>query len=214
MLRAFLGHSASELLYHDLLEKVASSHPMMLKIISPDIVRKRFGQSGDIALDSGVVPYQKVVLAAVRKNGLALQYAVPMYVNDEIVLEAVRNNGLALEWASPQHVNDEIVLEAVRNNGLALEWASPQHRMDKGIVFEAVRQNAAALQWASAQCRADRHVANQEVWHGLAQQAALGRERKTRMRRCLVFEANRVANPLPQCVAQLVGNTLRNADRS
>ena len=113
---------------------------MMLKIISPHIVRKRFGQSGDIALDSGVVPYQKVVLAAVRKNGFALQHAVPMYVNDEIVLEAVRNNGLALEWASPQH------------------------RMDKGIVFEAVRQNAAALQWASAQCRADRHVANQEVW--------------------------------------------------
>jgi hypothetical protein len=91
------------------------------------------------------------VLEAVKKNGLALQFASTDLRNKrEIVLEAVKNNGVALEYASTDLRNKrEIVLEAVKNNGLALEYASKDLQKDREIVLEAVKNNGYALECAS-----------------------------------------------------------------
>lgn len=62
--------------------------------------------------------------------------------NTRVVLEAVKEDGLALEYASPQLQNNKVVvLEAIKQNGLALEYASSELQNDPDIVAHAVRQN-------------------------------------------------------------------------
>ena len=58
--------------------------------------------------------------------------------NPDRVLEAVRRNGMALQYASTElKANREIVLEAVRQNGLALEFASEALQRDPDIIAVA-----------------------------------------------------------------------------
>ena len=75
----------------------------------------------------------------------------------EIVLAAVTKNGWALEYASTEMQADrEIVLAAVTKNGAALEYASTEMQADRKIVLAAVTKNGAALKFASAEMQADR----------------------------------------------------------
>ena len=67
------------------------------------------------------------MLAAVKQNGLALQFAdVALQANYDIVLAAVRRNGWALRWAR-NNLNDnrEIVDAALNSNIQAMQCASP-----------------------------------------------------------------------------------------
>ena len=101
---------------------------------------------------------REVVLAAVRENGHALQYADPVLRADrEIGLAAVQNDGEALELT---HLNNdrEIVFAAVRQIGRALQYASDYLREDRGIVYAAVRNDGYSLQYASLGLRADPEV--------------------------------------------------------
>ena len=56
-----------------------------------------------------------VIMAAVKKNGLQLEYADKLLRNNkEIVMEAVQKAGKALRWASQELRNDkEVVLAAI-----------------------------------------------------------------------------------------------------
>jgi hypothetical protein len=103
---------------------------------------------------------RRSVLAAVRENGNALQYASCWLKWDrELVLAAVRQNGNALQYASFWLRSDrEVVREAVGQNGNALQYASRWLRSDREVVFAAVRQNGNALQYADDRLRADREV--------------------------------------------------------
>jgi sulfur carrier protein ThiS len=69
---------------------------------------------------------KNIVLAAVKKNGRALQYASEELKEDrELVLTAVQQNGRALQFASKNlKENREFILEAVQQNALALEYAA------------------------------------------------------------------------------------------
>ncbi len=69
--------------------------------------------------------YKKAVLAAVKKNGLALEHASDLLKADkEVVLAAVKKDGLALKHASDLLKADkEVVLAAVEQNVSALEYA-------------------------------------------------------------------------------------------
>lgn len=59
--------------------------------------------------------------------------------NKEEVLEAVKRNGMALEYASEELKNDkEVVLEAVKQNDWALEYASKELRDE--IIIEKVKE--------------------------------------------------------------------------
>jgi len=69
--------------------------------------------------------------------------------NKRLVLAAVRRNGLDLALASDEMQNDpEVVLAAVRQNGMALQYASRELRENQEIVLAAVQQNGLALQYA------------------------------------------------------------------
>ena len=109
--------------------------------------------------------HQGVLLEAVRQNGSALQFASETLRSDrEVVLEAVRQNGSALQFASETLWSDrKVVLEAVRQNGFALQFASETLRSDRDVVLEAVRQNGSALQFASETLWSDREVVLEAV---------------------------------------------------
>ena len=103
---------------------------------------------------------KKVMLAAVRNNAKALQFAPDDLKNDkEIVLTAVRNNGETLKFASDNLKNDKkVMLAAVQKRGKALQLASDDLKNDKEIVLTAVRNNGKALQFASDDFKNDREI--------------------------------------------------------
>ena len=101
----------------------------------------------------------ELLLAAVRKDGRALQYAsAELQADRGLVLAAVRKDGRALQYASAELQADrELVLAAVRN-GRALKYASAELQADRELVLAAVRKNGRALKYASAELQADREV--------------------------------------------------------
>ena len=94
---------------------------------------------------------REVVLAAVKQNGLALEYAGYCLCTDrETVLVAVKQNGLALEYVGNRSLcaDREVVLAAVKQNGLALEYVDCCLLTDREIVLAAVKQNGMALKYS------------------------------------------------------------------
>jgi hypothetical protein len=94
---------------------------------------------------------RKIMLAAVKKNGLALQYASKRLKSDkEIVLAAVQQDGFAIYYANEGLKNNKsVVLAAVKQNGLALQHACKDISSNIEIVFAAFQQNSLALAYAS-----------------------------------------------------------------
>ncbi|KAF0972517.1 hypothetical protein FDP41_009420 [Naegleria fowleri] len=107
-----------------------------------------------------------VVLAAVKKNGKALQYVERQFKSDkEIVMEAIKQNKKALEFLpkvllldcefmltilktifpefshleSFDYSNKDIMMKLVQENGKILEFASSELKNDREIVMTAVR---------------------------------------------------------------------------
>lgn len=90
---------------------------------------------------------REVVLLDVKSNGFSL--AGSDYTNDkEVVMAAVKNNGQALEFASPFMQEDkEVVLAAVRNDGSAIQFASASLQKDKDVLLASVKNNIYALSY-------------------------------------------------------------------
>ena len=82
-----------------------------------------------------VIQTEKICLAAVNKNGLALQYVQEQ--TPKICLAAVNKNGLFLKYVQEQ--TPDICLAAVKNNGLALQYVRKQN-LD--IIDEALKNNS------------------------------------------------------------------------
>jgi hypothetical protein len=100
------------------------------------------------------------VLAAVRNNGLELNYAWDTFKGDrEVVLAAVQQDGRALLYAYNTLKRDKgVVLAAVRQDGLALEYAKGYLREDRDVVLAAIAQNGQALQFAGNAFKNDKRV--------------------------------------------------------
>ena len=80
------------------------------------------------------------------------------YADGELLLAAVRKDGRALQYASAELQADRgLVLAAVRKDGRALQYASAELQADRELVLAAVR-NGRALKYASAELQADREV--------------------------------------------------------
>lgn len=92
-----------------------------------------------------------VVLAAVTKTGLALEFAsAELQRNPIIVNAAVKQNGLALEFVKG-HLRKEpsVLLNALESTGLALQFF-PKDLIDREIyVKKAVSKDGKALKYAS-----------------------------------------------------------------
>jgi hypothetical protein len=101
-----------------------------------------------------------VVRYAVKQNGMALEYADPIFKGDyNTVKMAVNRNGNALQFASADLRNEpDIVAVAVKNDGNALQYATHYLRNDFDLVSEAVENNGNALRYASYHLRNDRDI--------------------------------------------------------
>lgn len=78
--------------------------------------------------------------AAVKLDGLSLEYVNEDEQTEEICILAVKQNGLALDYVINQ--TEDICIAAVRQNGLALEYVKDQ---TENICIAAVRQNNFAV---------------------------------------------------------------------
>ena len=103
---------------------------------------------------------REMVLAAVNRNGFALQDAVmSLKADHEIVLAAVQQNGHALGYAAmPLKADREIVLAAMQQNGRAIEYAAMSLMADREFMLAAVQQDGGALQHAVEPLKADREI--------------------------------------------------------
>jgi hypothetical protein len=124
-----------------------------------------------------------MVLAAVKNNGRALEYASDDLRGDkEVVLAAVKNDGSAIEFASASLQKDkDVLLASVKNNiyalyyypelkddkdifmsasaiGYSLQFASPALRNDKEFILSLVKKNGMVLEYASFALKQDKDV--------------------------------------------------------
>lgn len=80
---------------------------------------------------------REITLAAVKVNGVNLQYAIDEYKNDkEVVLAALRQNTDAIEWVSDTLCDDEeVMMEALRriNRWNVFKCASKRLRNDESF---------------------------------------------------------------------------------
>jgi|GEM_PF-2175101 len=144
----------------DLLQKI--SQPQQI------IVRDTLNESGK---------FDTLIIKAIRKNGMALQYASEALKNNrDLVLAAVLQRGgkifqyastalkedhtyvlsviqqsaCSFKYASKNlKTNREFVLAALAINGIALQYVSKAFRNDKDVVLAAMKQNRSAIQFAS-----------------------------------------------------------------
>ena len=110
--------------------------------------------------DDSLKKDKEIVIAAVKQDGLALQYADDIFKKDkEVVLEGAKNRGEALEFADDSFKKDkEIVLEAVKASGYTLQYADDSLKKDKEIVLAAVKQYANALEHADDSLKKDKEI--------------------------------------------------------
>ena len=104
---------------------------------------------------------RNVVLAAVKVNANALEYASEELKDDkEVVLAAVKKSGNALEYTSKKlKDNREVVLAAVKKSGNALRHASEELQGDKEVVLAALKKSGNAFKYASNTLKDDKYVA-------------------------------------------------------
>jgi len=116
---------------------------------------------------------KELALAAVKQDGLALQFASePLRRDKEVVLAAVKQNCHALCFASLAFCCDkEVVLATVKQDGEALADASDALCDDKEVVLAAVAQNGFALNFASEPLRNDLEVRLVHARHGSVESA-------------------------------------------
>lgn len=101
-----------------------------------------------------------IVLAAVKSQGVAIQYADAQLQQDpEIALAAVTQNGKALRYLSLAYQDQsEYVLVALQSYPSALQSASSRLRKRRDIVLAAVRKNGAELRYAGIDARNAREI--------------------------------------------------------
>lgn len=109
---------------------------------------------GDLRAD------REVVLAAVERDGLALERAAEKLRGDrEVVETAVKDQGGALRYASEELRRDrDLVLAALEDDGCALEHASEELRGDRGVAAAALHSNSFAMKALAPGLRSDREL--------------------------------------------------------
>jgi hypothetical protein len=142
-----------------------------------------------IKLNSKYRDIKSIVLAAVRNDGSALEFASQELRNDkDVVLTAVDNYGYALKYVSETLKNNrEVVLCAVQTYGYVLQYASTELKKDRKIVLAAVQNNGYALEHASKELQDDFEIVLAAVRkYGCALKYASHKLKKNRE---IVFEA-------------------------
>lgn len=117
----------------------------------------------------------EIVMLAVKKNGIMLQFASSCLRNNyDIVWEAVNQNGRAYVFASDELKQDRnLAILAVSSYGRTLRLVPANLRSDPEVVWAAVKENPYSIEFASKEIRSDfefmKAVINEDKksWRGL-----------------------------------------------
>lgn len=117
----------------------------------------------DLVLQALSAPADSEAMGRASRNGLASSAlaCVPaeLRADRQLVMAAVRQNGRALEFAATElQMDSEVARLAVQQDGSALEFAPEALRADRELVLEAVSSECSALQFAAEHLRADPEV--------------------------------------------------------
>ena len=116
----------------------------VLQVIAADHVNRRLGTA---LYYSRLRGNKEVVLAAVKRCGVALKYSHKKLKRDKtIVMAAVQHNGCALQYAHESlKSNEAVVMAAVQHSGCALQYAHESLKSNEAIVMAAVQHSGCAL---------------------------------------------------------------------
>lgn len=116
------------------------------------------------SLDPALLADKEFMLAAVKRDGMALRYAAKNLQKDgDVARSAVEENGCAVSFARSFFDDKSVMLSAVQSNGLALRFASERLAADRELVLAAVEQTGEALQFAKGGLRSDRGIARAAI---------------------------------------------------
>lgn len=101
----------------------------------------------------------KVMLEAVAKNGIVLQYAsLSLRDNDTIAQTAIKCNSYAVRYISDRiKKKRDLMLSVVKENGEVLKWL-PHFSDDKEFIEYAVKENGINIQYASDRLLRDKQL--------------------------------------------------------
>jgi len=110
--------------------------------------------------DPKVTRDREVVLAVVRQDGAALEFApAALQADREVVRVAVTENPAALRFAAARlRADREVGRELVEIRGAAFAYLSPALRGEREIVASALITSPAMLEFASSAMQADRQL--------------------------------------------------------
>ena len=91
-------------------------------------------------------PTEEMCLAAVKNNGRAIRYVPQEFLSKQIQSTALKQNGLAVKYIQTEKLSEEICLEAVTENGLAMQYVPPIFQT-KQMQITALKQNPRALKF-------------------------------------------------------------------
>ena len=86
----------------------------------------------------------KMWLYAIGINGELLRFVPDEHVNQEITLKALKNTPLALKYAKPTYLNEDIYLECIKRAGQVIKWIPKENVTDK-MIEEAIQQNGTTI---------------------------------------------------------------------
>ncbi len=136
-------------------KKITITEKEFLKIYNSDLTNCEIVKKFNIAY----LTYQRLLLKfnlQPKKRGILYNGA---WNNKGIVLAAVTKDGMALQYASTELKNNkEVVLTAVKNDGRALKFAKTKLQNDKDVVLAAVKQNSYAFRFASEELQKDKEL--------------------------------------------------------
>ncbi len=104
---------------------------------------------------------QDIVLLAVRKNSLAIQYASDrLKDNINVAKELVFGDIEALKFISPRlRDNEEFMIFAVKNNGSAIMYASDRLKNNYNVVKNAVFKSGSMIEYVSSNYKDNEEIA-------------------------------------------------------
>ena len=80
-------------------------------------------------------------------------------VDKEVILAAVKQNGYALQYADEKlKANKEVILAAVKQDGNTLQYADKKLKANKEVVLAALKQEVSAHQYVDEKLKGDKDV--------------------------------------------------------
>ena len=137
----------------DIVYKAVSNYGTIISIITQNKIDT--GHSFDGKEKISVILNEKIILAAVQNDGMALEYVkdflleYPDDISNNIRLEAVKNDGMSLQFINKDFQNQEILSKAIESSyGRALCFIVYDSQTSD-LIFESIKYDNKLIKYAN-----------------------------------------------------------------